>query len=168
MNKFITLTRQKVFVDANVILYHLTGLVKDFSELCQMVRQKRGYLFTSLRVVDEVLFKTNILKAREIYKYSRNILQKLKKDKEKIKKLANEIAFLEGFFSDFYIAVPTEKDLWHSLEVQKEYGLIGNDALILVLMRRLKIKNLISSDTDFKNIPGINLVKGDWLAVSSQ
>jgi len=76
--------------------------------------------------------------------------------------IADEIAFLKEFFAIFYIIVPMEKDLWHSIEIQREYGLMGNDALILTLMRRFKIKYLATADADFKGIKEIHLVKGDW------
>ena len=70
---------------------------------------------------------------------------------------------LKELFDLFDVVEPTRSDLLKVIDVQREYGLIGNNALTVVLMRRLNLRYIATSDSDFQAVPWIRIVEGDWL-----
>ena len=50
------------------------------------------------------------------------------------------------------------------MEYSEKYGLFGNNALTLSLMRRFNLKYIATADRDFGNIEWLSLVEGDWLS----
>ena len=71
---------------------------------------------------------------------------------------------LRKLFSIFDLIKPKSGDLWKSLEYSEKYGLFGNEALTLSLMRRFNLKYIATADRDFGNIEWLSLVEGDWLS----
>ena len=163
MNPFSTLINRSVFVDANVILYHLGGLSDDATSLLEMGEKRRIRLITSLRVMDEVFFKYTLASTAKRYGWRSRVLERLRKDKEKAEEIADDMELLKELFDLFDVVEPTRSDLLKVIDVQREYGLIGNDALTVALMRRLNLRYIATSDSDFQAVPWIRIVKGDWL-----
>jgi len=163
--KFTTVFNRTIFVDANVILYHLFGESGDATDLLLLGENKRLRLVTSLRIVDEVIFKCLLWVARTKLALRTKTYNKLKKDKELVKKVTGALSELNlrKLFSIFDVIEPRSGDLWKSLEYSEKYGLFGNDALTLFLMRRFNLKYIATADRDFGNIEWLILVEGDWL-----
>lgn len=163
MNHFSTLINRSIFVDANVILYHLGGLSDDATSLLEMGERKRIRLITSLRVMDEVFFKYALASAAKRYGWKSKILERLRKDKEKTKEIADDMELLKELFDIFDVVEPARSDLLKIIGIQREYGLIGNDALTIALMRRYNLRYIATADSDFQAVPWIRIIEGDWL-----
>ncbi|RLB13198.1 MAG: hypothetical protein DRG82_16100 [Deltaproteobacteria bacterium] len=162
--KFSMLFNRSIFVDSNIILYHLFGQSDDATDLLSLGEKNRLRLVTSLRVLDEVLFKVFLWTAREHFGIQAKAYVKLRKDQELAKKVAHSVdwAQLEDFFSIFSVVEPTQRDLWKSTHYSREFGLFGNDALSLCLMKRLNLTYIATADKDFTTINWLKLVEGDW------
>ena len=162
--KFTTILNRSVFVDSNVILYHLFGESRDATDLLYLGEKKRIRLMTSLRVLDEVLFKVFLWTARKDFGLVAKPYITLKKDQNLAKEVACTINWskLEQFFSIFNVVEPTLKDVWRSNHYSQEYGLFGNDALTLCLMKRLNLTYIETADKDFATVNWLKPVQGDW------
>jgi len=82
------------------------------------------------------------------------ILEKLKKEPEKIKALAhvcrNVLEFLQILNMEI---VEIKKNIIFEIpEVMSKYGLIGNDAITFKIMQQRNLKYILTTDEDFKNI----------------
>lgn len=162
-NRFSTLVNRSIFVDANVILYHLGGISDDATSLLEMGERKRIRLITSLRVMDEVFFKYALASAAKRYGWKSKILERLRGDKEKAREIADDMELLRDLFDIFDVVEPTKSDLLKIIDVQRKHGLIGNDALTIALMRRYNLRYIATADSDFQVVPWIRIVEGDWL-----
>ena len=53
------------------------------------------------------------------------------------------------------IEAVSRRDLYNSRLARKEFGLMSNDSLLIATMRRLKLRNMITNDSDFKQVKNI-------------
>ncbi len=149
------LYRKKIFVDSNAFIYFFTGECSNVTkEIFKLAETGWLNLITTTRVLDEVFFKVMIISAKIRFGIDNKMIQKLRKDKEKTKLLAEDIEKVIEFIG---ILKPDIKEINYSalkkLQVIMEtYGLFGNDAMILETMQRFNLKYLLSSDTDFDEI----------------
>ena len=61
----------------------------------------------------------------------------------------------------------TQQDFLRSLDVRRTTGLLTLDALIVAVMRRLRLANLASADHGFRAVDGLSLLKPDDLRVTT-
>ncbi|MEA1994646.1 MAG: PIN domain-containing protein [Campylobacterota bacterium] len=156
---------RKIFVDTNAFIYFLTGICNNITkEIFTFSYLGKIKLITSTRVVDELLFKVMIIKGKEKYGLQNKALEKLKRDKEKIGSLSREcelaLEFVEKAKTE--IREVSFKDLKVIPGIMKEFGLFGNDAITIKIMRRFNLKYLLSSDSDFNDIDGIEVIDPLW------
>jgi predicted nucleic acid-binding protein len=151
---------QTIFVDANAILYHLQGLSPTAKEVFLLAEQKKLELITTTRIIDEVIHKLLLIKAREKYGFTRKTIEKLRKDKAKVKLLAGNIDILFAFTKTIHLRIKTitNNDLRKLPKIMKSYGLLGSDSLIVMAMRKFKTQFLLTSDGDFENIEWVKVI----------
>lgn len=102
------LYRKKIFVDSNAFIYFFTGQCNKITKEIFRLAEKRWLnLITTVRVLDEVCFKTMIISAKLKFGIKRNILEKLKKDNDKIKSVSNDVKKVLEFVEQ--IGIDTRK-----------------------------------------------------------
>ena len=162
MTELNELCRKKIFVDANAFIYFFTGQCNPITrEIFKLSEKGSLTLVTTTRVLDEVLFKVMIISAKLKFGIESKISQKLKKDKNKVKLLAEDIKKVIDFIKHLKIDIKDIgfSDLQKISQIMETYGLFGNDALILAIMQKFNLKYLLSSDTDFDEIPYIKKIE---------
>ena len=151
---------RKILVDSNAFIYFLTGqspLVKEFFRASVEGKLK---LLITVRILDEVLFKMCLLLARMRYRFAKDVLKKLKNEPHLIIELSRDcrkIIEMCEFFG-FSIFDFTFKDLQKLPDIMHDYGLVGNDALIVGFMQKMNLKYLLSADKDFDTVPWIKRI----------
>ena len=148
----------KVMIDSNVFLYFLLGTFPDpacrerIVSLFEAVEHRDTEGVTTGRIVDEVIFKLLLAKARETY--PNKPLNHLKSDPEFAKSLHGIHEEFFGFTDAFGITiVPTTlQHLRHSGTLLKAFGIFGNDALTLKAMLTHNITRIATCDRDFERI----------------
>ena len=154
MNKeFSKYLSKSIFVDTNAFIYLLTGMCNRLTrEIFRLGSQKRVKLITSTRVIDELLFKVMIIEARKEYNLGTNIPFKLRNDRDKVKKLADSCRIVFDLLKDFSIRVIEIKmsHLQAIPEIMGTYGLFGNDAITVKIMKSLNLKYILTADRDFE------------------
>jgi len=152
---------QSIFIDANVFVYHFTGLSKECSNF--LLRCETGLLnaFTTVGVVMEVIHRLMMIEAVSKGLVSPgNVAKKLKEKPDVVKKL--------GDYAGYGLCIPEMgiqvvpyifTDCTNSQQYRKKYGLLTNDSLLLSAMTRLLCYNLATADEDFLEVEEITVFR---------
>ena len=145
----------KVMVDTNVLIYFLTDIeIESKEKIKKLFEQENKYQFViTTRILDELIFKLIIIQSGKSFKY-------LKNHKNILKKYSSTIDFVKNFLRDFNFKIYEikEKHYWKLKDIINEYGLIGNDALTLIVMKENNLKYIATTDKDFDGIRIINML----------
>jgi len=157
----VELRNRKIFVDSNAFIYFLTGQANDLTcEIFNMAALGQTKVITSTRVVDEVLFKLICLEASRKFGFTSNIPKKLRESKEKVKSLSYVYDVIFQFMEDINAQVLTVDTsvIAKSKEVIDTYGLFGNDAITVTLMKSRNLKYILTADKDFSVVSDIVVI----------
>lgn len=154
------LAGRTIFVDANAILYHLQGLCPTSKAVFRMGEGGGLKLITTTRVLDEAIHKTVLIRARDRFGYTTKTIQKLRRNRARLKELAQDANALFDFCRAVRMDIQgiSVRDLEKVPKMMSRYGVLGNDALILVVMTRQNLKYLLSADTDFDDVGWISRI----------
>ncbi|MFP4586106.1 MAG: type II toxin-antitoxin system VapC family toxin [Desulfococcaceae bacterium] len=152
-----------VFVDANAFLYYFQGISPLTREIFRYGAEKRLKLITTTRIMDEVIHKNLLIQARNVFGWKSKTIYRLRQEPEKMKLLVPEV---ERFFQlaalirlEMEAIRPT--DLSKMPKMMTEHGLLGSDSLVLIVMNRLNLKFLLSSDSDFHRVSWVERIPCD-------
>ena len=146
---------KKIFVDANAFLYFLGAECNDLTrEIFRYARLEKLFLVTSVRVIAEVLFKALLAKAREVFGIKKNVHNFLRHNKDLVKNLADICKMIFALLELTRVeVVEIRKSTLKGIEaIMKDYGLFGNDAISLKVMKERNLKYILTSDKDFEGI----------------
>ena len=152
---------KKAFIDANAFIYFLSD-IKEKAEHVQKILEDENYeLYTSYAVLNEVKFRLLINKAIEELKTTKkHRLIKFISDNENIR-----ISIIEKYIK-FFINIASFVTILDMNEMTEKAtcsiiiknGLLPTDASIVALMMSNNIKKILTSDSDFKKIKGIEVI----------
>jgi predicted nucleic acid-binding protein len=151
----------KVFIDANIFIYHFTGTSYECSDFLKRCEQGEIMGITSLNVYLEVLHRLMMVEAvKKNLVHPPNIVKKLKKYPEKIK-LLNEYFINTQKIIEIGITVKPIlfETILKSHAVRTAYGLMVNDSLIAASLHEEGITSLATNDAVFSKIEGISIFK---------
>ena len=158
-----------VFVDSNVFIYHFAKSSPQCSAFLQRCESRELRGATSVLVIAEVSHRLMMIEAVEKGLVSRgNVARKLGARPDLLRPLSNYEAAAQAIFSmGIQIAPLSELTLMQGLRLQRPYGLLTNDSLIVATMlqggfrllatadRRLsavsEIETAVPTDLDAKN-----------------
>lgn len=148
-----------VFIDANIFIYHFTGVSEECSQLLRRCEAGELKGITSVNILAEVLHRLMMLEAvQKRLVTSGNVASKLKERPEVVKALdqyyTNAMKILEMGIE----VSPLTTDLIRtSQKFRKQFGFMTNDSLVLASMEEMNVKNLATYDRDFKRVKGIRI-----------
>ncbi|HIC09272.1 MAG TPA: PIN domain-containing protein [Aquificales bacterium] len=153
---------KKIFVDTSAFLLFLHGKTNDLTrEIFHLAAEGRCSLITTSRCVDELLFKEMVIIAKTKYGFGNKAVQKLRRNPEIVKELGKILEEKILPFLEYYrIEILPVKVEW-VLEIPKlmeEFGLFGNDALVVRAMQSRNLVYLLSADSDFVRVNFIKLL----------
>ncbi len=155
---------EKVFVDANIFIYHFIGRSVESRKLLIRCQDKELSGFTSIVVLFEVLHRLMMIEALEKKLItSGNIVKKLREKPEIVRKLSDYNRNTMLIYNmGIQIISFTENIIERSFRFRTKYGLLTNDSLICSAMETENITHLITSDRDFERVEWISVhVPGD-------
>ena len=146
-----------VLIDTNVFLYYFFQSLEQekmslIENLFNEIENEKISGVITTRILDEMYFKIIIAKAKEVY--PKNTLEKLKNNKNLIKKLTFIYDKVNEVIEAFNIKVRnvSYRDYKKIKVIQENYGLLGNDAITLSIIIRDKIDFIATFDKDFSQI----------------
>jgi predicted nucleic acid-binding protein len=152
-----------VFVDANAFLYYFQGISPLAREVFRYGAEKRLKLSTTTRIMDEVIHKNLLIQARNVFGWKSKTIHRLRQEPEKMKRLVPEVerVFQLAALIRLEMEVIRPTDLEKMPKMMAEHGLLGSDSLVLVVMNRLNLKFLLSSDSDFDRVSWVERIPCD-------
>ena len=153
---------EKIFVDTNTFVYFLTDDKNKTAKMHDMLESGEYEIFTNVLAVNEIIYKLLWISASEKLKTNKKfILLKF------IKNNINLRSEVYSKFIDFYLYLKTrckifdlkEDEIMISCSIANNYGLLPTDASIAATMIKNNIKKILTDDSDFKKIKGIEVVE---------
>ena len=148
----------RLFVDANVFLYHCWDQSPQ-SPICSRLfaRIELGLVrgVTSTTVLTEVTHRLLIAEAIARYPEStRHPVRFLKRHPVLVRTLSRTQLIVERLTHLPFQVISLTPALWHRAALlSQELGLLMNDAITVACLRRLRLRHLASADRDFRRVP---------------
>ena len=148
-----------VFVDANIFVYHFTGVSPECRGFLERVERASIHGVTGAHILLEVLHRLMMIEAvtKGLISPSQPA-KKLKQNWQVIQQLkdyngcVNEIAAL-----NVAVLPITQEIVRESEGLRRAHGLMTNDSITAALMIRHGLTNLATLDSDLQRVPGIAL-----------
>ena len=153
---------ERVFIDANIFLYHFGGFSDQCDAFLQRCEDRRIEGFTSHTVMTEILHRLMIAEAIDKgFITPKNPVKKLKARPEIVKKLHGYYEHAQQIRSMGVHVLSIQKDLIEeqSYKIRREYGLLTHDSIILTTMFEHGISHLATNDLDFERVKAIRVVR---------
>ena len=140
-------SKERVFFDSNVFLYHLGGVMDRATELLEMVEDGEVTGYINDVVISEV-----------IYGYLRAVTGF--KPYELRKKITKIDLNLDPVYDllDLFHVLPLNVGL-KILEIIEDYKLLPNDAIIAASCKYFGIKKIATFDDDFKRVDFLEIFR---------
>jgi predicted nucleic acid-binding protein len=149
-----------VFVDANTFVYHLTA-DPTFGAACTVlldrIENQDFEGVTSAHVLNEMAHRLMTLEAQQRFGWpAAGLANRLKRHPNEVQQLSWPKRGIDEVRAIGIRVVPVEGgDVSQAADAAIQFGLLSNDALIVVLMQRHGLTHLASNDADFDRVPGI-------------
>ena len=151
----------RVFIDANIFVYHFTSTPLTAACTAFLKRVEVGELegITSVITLAEVAHRLMILEAIRTHGLKANVaVRKLKENPSLVQQLSDYRA-ATAMVSTFNVSIEpvTSTHLQSAQEFSATGGLLTNDSLTAAVMQSLSLTDLASNDPDFSLVPGFNV-----------
>jgi len=145
-----------VVIDTNILVYANQQKSQECVQLMKRcsLREVRGIV--PMPMVAELVHTLMLIEARENGWIERsNPARALSEHPEQVRRLAryeNEVREFLGIGMRIEPATPV--DILETLSIQREFGLLTNDALLLAIARRLNCSAIATADAAFRAVQG--------------
>ncbi|MFP4642336.1 MAG: type II toxin-antitoxin system VapC family toxin [Chloroflexota bacterium] len=161
--------RDKIFVDANVFIYHALdepSFGGSSSDFLGLVESGEIEAITDTLVVDEVFFKILMGKASELMEglTLKRLKKRIAEDAELRKSVYSSVESYEEYISvllatGLEIVEVNTSLVKEALRLGTEYGLLISDSVHLAAMRRFGICDMATNDSDFERVHFVRVWK---------
>lgn len=151
----------RVFIDANIFVYHFTSTPLTAACTAFLKRVEVGELdgITSVITLAEVAHRLMILEAIRTHGLKPNVaVRKLKENPSLVQQLS-DYRIATDMVSTFGVVVEvvTSTHLRTAQDFSATIGLLTNDSLTAAVMQSLSLTDLASNDADFSVVPGLTV-----------
>jgi predicted nucleic acid-binding protein len=156
----------RVFIDANIFLYHFGGRSLECKALLERCARRALLGYTSTPILAEVLHRRMVAEAiAQGLVTARTAVRKLGETPEMVKQLTQYQADVSKIPHMHLTILPLTLDLVQtSAEVRTGEGLLTNDAFVIAFMREQGLTQLATANGDFDRVGGIAIYKPTDLA----
>lgn len=152
---------RRVFIDANIFIYHFTQTPLSASCTAFLRRVEVGDIqgISSVVVLAEVAHRLMILEAIATFGFpSRTAVKQLKEHPALVKQLAHYKVATEKIPAFNGAVEPiTPIHLRTAQSLSATHGLLTNDSLTAAVMQALALTDLTSNDPDLSAVPGLTI-----------
>jgi predicted nucleic acid-binding protein len=149
-----------IFIDANIFIYHFVKSSPRCSSFLARSESRGVRGATSVLVLAEVSHRLMMIEAVERGLVSPgNVARKVGARTDLVRQLSNyELAVQAIYTMNLEIAPVTERTLLQGLRLQRRYGLLTNDSLIVATMLQSGVRLLATADRRFASVSEIETV----------
>lgn len=151
-------TGETVFIDANIFLYHFTGVSEECKEFLRRCEDRDLFGVTGLTILTEVCHFLMIAEAikRKLIPSQKPTVY-LQKKPQIIKGLSEYSGQVLSILSwGIRVINPSEDIMIRSQIFRSQFGLLTNDSFIPVYMQLANTDKLATNDQAFNRIPTIH------------
>lgn len=154
-----------LLIDANIFIYAALGKSRQCERLVERCAAGEVFATITSHILAEVTHRLMMAEARENGWIGRsNPARNLAEQPERIKTLSRYENSVKSLLAMGMRFEPVEKgDFIAALRVQREWGLLTNDALFIAVAERLRIQAIASADKTFAQVRGLILYSPDDL-----
>jgi len=155
--------QQPVIIDTNIFVYAAQRDSKQCIKLLEKCANDEMFGILPTHILAELTHVLMLAEARDIglIKGSSPAKQ-LAENPGKIKALNRYEVLIRDLLSiGLKLESLQREDFLTAMSLQRQYGLLTNDALFLAIATRLRVTAVVSADSIFKNIQGIFLYSPD-------
>lgn len=154
-----------VLLDANIFLY---GVLHKSDQCVRLLRRCAEHEVNGIvgfQHFAELMHRLMMVEARDNGWISgRNPTRSLSERPERVRALTRYADGMRGLLaSGFIFKPPLKEDFLAALNIQRQYGLLTNDALFISIAERLRIQAVASADKACERVRGIILYSPDDL-----
>lgn len=148
---------ERVFIDANIFIYHFTGVSPQCTELLKRCEQRELLGVTGVNILLEVLHRLMMIEAvTKNLITPGNVAKKLREKPQVVKQLRDYQKQTEAILEMGLKILPlSAESVTASVRYRQDYGLLINDSMTASLALTEGIKTVASSDRDFKRVKGL-------------
>lgn len=149
----------KVFIDANIFIYHFTGASNECSEFLKRCEQGEISGISSVSALLETLHRLMMIEAvGKKLVAPPDIVKKLQRHPEKIKLLKDYYTNTQKI-ADMGITIKpvSFETMQNSNSFRTEYGLMVNDSIIAATMQEEGTNSIATNDEGFRRIESIKV-----------
>jgi predicted nucleic acid-binding protein len=160
-----------VFVDANIFVYHFTGVSADCSRFLARCEQGSVAGLTGAHILLEVLHRLMMVEAVIAGLVPPgNVARKLRDHPEVVTQLSRSEEQADLVPRLGVRVMPVGEDiLVASRQYRSSYGLMVNDSVTMAMARQEGVEAIASSDKDFLRIPRLHVYRpGDITAAAKR
>jgi Predicted nucleic acid-binding protein, contains PIN domain len=151
--------RASVLIDANIFIYHLSGISADCTSLLQRAALSEIESYVTTIIIAEVLHRR--MQGEAIAKgliASGQVLKKLKANPQIISQLKDYITDVKEILElPLTIIEVSSTDIAASHALRRNHGLFVNDSINLACAQRIGITDIVTHDNDFARLPTITV-----------
>ncbi len=157
MNLLIIPSEQPVIIDANIFIYANQRASTQCVKLLERCANNEVYGILPAHILAEVMHVLMLAEAKDkgLLK-GPNPVKQLSKNPQRVKSLNRYESLIRDLLAIGLQLEPLQReDFITALTLQRQYGLLTNDALFLAIATRLRVTSIVSADSVFKNVQGI-------------
>ena len=151
----------RVFVDANIFIYHFGGRSVECKAFLERCGRRNLLAYTSTAVLAEVLHRCMVAEAiAKGLVTARTAVRKLGETPETVKQLTeyqDDVSKIPHM--NITILPLTLEIIQASAEIRKGEGLLTNDSFVVAFMRSQELTHLATANGDFDRVGGIAVYK---------
>ncbi len=148
-----------VFIDANIFVYHFSGVSPECLAFLERAERKQINAATGAHIILETLHRLMMLEALAKGLITPGQPAKKLKQRLDIIPLLSDYSRCVAEIRRFHVRVypVTFKQIRASQALRAAFGLMTNDSVAAALMLNHQIANLASLDSDLQRVPGFTL-----------
>jgi len=148
-----------IFVDANIFIYHFSGISLECRAFLQRCESRQVEAFTGVHIVLEVMHRLMMLEAlQKGLSTGGQPARKLKEQPEIIKVLREYNQSVQQIPRlNICVRTITSGVVRASETIRVQNGLMTNDSITVALMRKLSLTAIATADADFDNISALRV-----------
>jgi predicted nucleic acid-binding protein len=149
----------RIFVDANILIYHFSGISSECRAFLQRCESRQVEAFTGVHILLEITHRLMVLEALQKGLITGSQpARKLKEQPEIIKGLREYNQSVQQIpRMRIRVRTITSAIVKASEAIRVQEGLMTNDSVTVALMRKMELLNIATADADFDNVSHIRL-----------
>jgi predicted nucleic acid-binding protein len=151
----------RVFIDANIFIYHFGGRSLECKALLERCARRELLGYTSTPILAEVLHRRMVAEAiARGFVTARTAVRKLGETPEMVKQLTQYQEDVNKIPHMYLTILPLTLDIVQaSAEIRKGEGLLTNDSFVIAFMRAQGLTQLATANGDFDRVGGMAIYK---------